>query len=30
MRPVHRSYAQFMDRGPYSDAVDTRPMERPK
>lgn len=30
MRSVHGSYARFMDRGPYSDAMDTRPMERPE
>lgn len=30
MRSVHGSYTRFMDRGPYSDAMDTRPMERPK
>lgn len=29
-RSVHGSYTRFMDRGPYSDATDTRPMERPK
>lgn len=29
-RLVHGSYTRFMDRGPYSDATDTRPMERPK